>query len=122
MKNVLAAVVCILFFGACVAGVQECSTNWEVSTGERYGSIVKTSEKGIFWVTKEAQLVRSGDGIAVMEPWEFSVVDPTVWATVREVAATGERVKLHYTQTMSNWPWVAGTSYIVTAVQREVRQ
>lgn len=117
IRNIVTAIVLIGIIGGGCLGACACGRAIDYAQGERFGVIVKASEKGIFWNTHEAELVRSGDGIAVMEPWSFSVVDPVVWQQVLDAAASGHRVRVRYEQHVTLWPWEGDTQYLAVAVE-----
>lgn len=92
--------VSLLFVSGCSGCVHD------YSEGDRHGTIVKVSRKGMFTKSWEGQMnlggtMRSGDTV-VPSTWEFSILDETLVPRAQAAAASGERVTVHYRQ------WWAG--------------
>lgn len=87
----------------------------DFSDGERVGTIIKFSHKGVLFKTNEgvAQLV----GNVMKNEWEFSVPDELVATQVRAAQETGHQVVLTYAERKWVMPWQGETHYFVTGVK-----
>lgn len=115
----LASVGCL---GCCGLGLLVPEV--ELSQGERTGTIVKFSHKGVFWKTHEGELntgavKQVGKDGAVTSTWEFTVTDPEVVRQVEEAQRKGGTYTLKYRQVMNPKPWNGSSGYYVTQIVTE---
>lgn len=88
------------------------------SEGERSGTIVKFSYKGLFWKSHEGQLALGAmtqDGAPSL--WEFHVDDPAVVSKIEQAQRDGSRVSLHYVQWAIS-PCTQDSDYDVVSVEK----
>lgn len=98
-----------------------CGRGLDYSDGSRQGTIVKFSKKGVFCKTWEGEMVlgglRSSEGGAVANVWEFSVIDEKLVPLVQQAADSGERIKLSYHQGLFTGVCISNSDYFVTSVE-----
>jgi prepilin-type N-terminal cleavage/methylation domain-containing protein len=112
-----------------IGSIAGCGDGFGYSDGDRYGSVQKLSYKGIACKTWEGQLAMAGvmptygsdsNGntvqTGVTNIFEFTVRDPAVIEQVKEAAASGKRVRLHYDQRIFYSPCRSATGYFITEV------
>lgn len=107
---------------ALAAGLAGCGVTY--SEGDRAGSVIKISYKGLLCKSWEGQLATDGFVSATDEKgnrsssnvFEFSVTDPAIVKKLQEAQESGARVKLHYDQALVNNPCTSSTDYYITSV------
>ena len=112
MRNVILALVCLPLVG--------CG-KFVYSEGNRAGTVIKFSHKGIFCKTWEGELLMGGmkqneDKSLQANVFEFSVTDQEIVAKVNEALENGKRVALTYEQVVLPWVCSQDTSYRITGV------
>lgn len=90
------------------------------SEGDRYGQIVKLSQKGYLWKTWEAEMLVT-QNYAPAGHWEFSIdaQDPASDQFVNDIKKTQEDggiVKVHYIQRYGTLPWRGETTYFIQSI------
>lgn len=115
MKKLLVAAVLLL----CCTGLSGC---WEVSDGERAGTIVKFSHKGLIWPTWEGGIMLGSSNSGLTQTFSLDNnhrrgenLDLLV-SKLKRAAETGERVKITYKQEFITAPWRSGDTYLVQDV------
>ncbi len=96
----------------------------DYSKGFRAGTIIKLSEKGILFKTREGQLnmgmvvTDNAAASATNNLWSFSVENnPELIKTMEKAMLSGHRVKLNYKEKYLTFPWVGDTKYVVYAIE-----
>lgn len=114
--GIVIIVVLIAFIGIIIYN----SANY--SDGEKAGTIVKLSKKGVLFKTWEGQL---NSGMVILDDaaaagsapniiWDFSVKDdPELIKKLEEHMLKGTRVMVKYKQKYTTLPWRGDTKYIV---------
>jgi|AntRauTorckE5430_2_1112549.scaffolds.fasta_scaffold03981_5 uncharacterized protein YxeA len=89
--------------------------NINFSEGNRVGSVVKISEKGVLFKTWEGQL-NYGDN---KEMWDFSIPksQEQVRLSIDNANEDNKRVKLYYKEKYITFPWRGDTEYLVYKVE-----
>jgi hypothetical protein len=93
------------------------------SKGTRGGTIVKLSEKGIFFKTHEGQLNVGGltgeTGSPASSLWDFSVdsSNDSLIQQLEDANLNGRRVKLYYREKFYQFSWRGDTKYFVYKVE-----
>jgi hypothetical protein len=94
------------------------------SDGNRAGTVIKMSRKGLLFKTYEGELnlgLVLGDqsGASVSNIWEFSVPasNGEALAKLDTAMARGRRAKLHYREMFARIPWRGETKYMVYKVE-----
>jgi len=119
----------VLGASALWAGYEFIGNNIEYGQGVRTGMINKVSEKGLFWKTYECQMalerIVSGNNSVGANVWDFSI-DRQAWhgedtqelvEKLNDALDSGTKVKAKYIQTLSIWPWRAGTTYLLQDIE-----
>lgn len=98
--------------------------NFTYSKGSRNGTVIKMSEKGIFFKTNEGQLnvgayVPQDNGGVPTTIWEFSVPkgEQEVLDDLDKAVNEGRRAKLYYKEKNITLPWRGETKYLVYKVE-----
>jgi hypothetical protein len=100
-----------------------CAENY--SNGERKGTVVKLSEKGLIFKSWEGELLIGGvkqkaDGkggsSTVLNVLEFNVQDKDVLKKLEDALENGTEVKLTYKQWLLS-PITINSDYVITAVK-----
>jgi hypothetical protein len=93
------------------------------SKGERVGSLMKLSEKGVVFKTLEGQLNIEAFGAVrsqnfVSQTFEFSVENKQqeVIASLKQAMSEGRRVNIKYIERYWDVPWRGDTKYFVREV------
>jgi hypothetical protein len=119
-KFVIAALVAIMFspllllvpgcFGGCGRGY---------SDGERVGTVVKLSNKGLMWKSWEGEMnlggTVAGENGAIPSTWRFHLTDPTLAPKFDAAMTSGKRVKVRYVQWAFS-PVTQDSDYDVTSI------
>jgi hypothetical protein len=97
--------------------------NYNYSTGNRTGRLMKFSERGYIFKTYEGTLdlnniSRNNTG-TISSTWEFSVADnnPQVFAEIDKAMTENKVVKLHYEEKLFKFSWRGDTKYFVNKVE-----
>jgi hypothetical protein len=120
MKNniVLKVIGVTAFILLLIAGGYFAYTQYTYSEGTRAGVLMKFSSKGYIFKTHEGQLnlggVSAQNNTIINNFWDFSVRDPKVVQTLRELE--GRRVQLRYKEIIHQFPWQGETPYFVDKV------
>jgi len=91
-------------------------------SGERAGTLVKLSRKGLLFHTNEGELYsgaesNSSSSGVINKVWYFTVKnDPELIKQMDEALLSGKRVMLHYDQKFVTLPWIGDTPYIVDEI------
>jgi hypothetical protein len=93
----------------------------DYSDGERTGTILKFSRKGVMYKSWEGRLdlggmSRDSEGTMVRNFWDFSVTNEQVVPKIQEALRENKRVTLHYTQ-WAVQPMTIDSSYVVDGVK-----
>jgi hypothetical protein len=89
------------------------------SDGQRAGSIIKFSHKGMIFKTAEGEMMqRVLVASAPQDTWKFSCNDPAVEAMINEAMIKGDPVVLHYCQKYYTFSWQGDTEYFITKVDK----
>ena len=103
-----------------VAFIWLCGLSY--STGARTGIVIKVSEKGYLFKTKEGELnlggISEGDGtIMPTKIWLFSVhrQDTAIYNQI--IKSQGKHVRLYYKEVYKNFFWQSDTKYFVEKVE-----
>ena len=89
------------------------------SEGERAGTVVKLSRKGLFFKTYEgelATLAAGQTGTMTSNTFRFTVDNEEVADKIREAMNTGSRVNITYEEVFFTFPWEGDTNYFVKNV------
>lgn len=101
---------------------------WELSTGERYGEIVKLSNKGVFFKTWEGEMILGGGSTNAADQTFCFSIDMSrkrneniniIVAEILKAQKSGKRAKISYVQELMVMPWRAETGYMVQSVSVE---
>lgn len=114
MKNKTLLAVMI---SAALTTVTGCAPNY--STGERTGTVVKLSEKGIIFKSWEGEMASSGMTQGAANILDFNVENSQVPA-VQAALVSGKPVRIHYHQ----WwvaPFTIDNDHVVDGVTPEVK-
>lgn len=114
----------IVLGGALVfGGVKGCqaSNKYEVSNGDRTGTVTKLSYKGLFHKSWEGEMATdsfssAGEG-RLSNTFAFTVKDIGLIDDLQEAQANGDRVVLHYSQKLTHNPWIQDSRYVVESVK-----
>ena len=94
------------------------------SDGNRAGTVMKLSRKGLLFKTYEGELnlgmvLNDNSGAALSNIWEFSVPASNREALDKldTAIAKGHRAKLHYREMFAKMPWRGDTKYLVYQVE-----
>lgn len=95
---------------------------YEMSDGQRAGTITKFSHKGFLSKTWEGDLllgglVKNGNGQASANVWSFTVEDSALVPVLKAALENGTPVTLTYRQELLVAPWRGETDYIVTGAK-----
>jgi hypothetical protein len=115
----LLSLLSFVIFGGCYG--LSCAT---YSEGYRDGTIQKVSDSGIIFKTTESEMVLGGmvmeegnaSGTFNREKFYFTVSDPEVKNQIVQLK-TGQKVRLHYVQTLVHWHPRGNTCYFATSVE-----
>ncbi len=97
-------------------GVYLLICNWTYSEGQRAGTLIKISNKGVVFKTYEGQLNLGGIAAGNEEGmigniWSFSVWKNDIYHQLQDYQ--GQRVKLYYREKLKAMPWQGKTNYFV---------
>lgn len=103
-----------------VAFVWLCGLSY--STGARTGIVIKVSEKGYLFKTKEGELnlggISEGDGtIMPTKIWLFSIHRNDTAIYNQLIKSQGRHVRLYYKEVYKNFFWQSDTKYFVEKVE-----
>lgn len=109
----------LLFFGKNIWGVVGVYIPY--GGGERIGTIVKISDKGLFWKTTEVDMVVRSESISYGDFWRFSIdsKNPNKDKLIQDLTVAFENQKLvrvKYEQKAGSAPWRGKTSYFAKSV------
>lgn len=112
MKKIL----CVVFMFICLSVLPGC---YDVSEGERVGTITKFSNKGFFIRTWEGEMILGGSGASGNEynTFSFSVDQPSLVEHIKESQRTGKVVTLVYHQEWVKAPWRSDSNYFIDSVK-----
>ncbi len=118
-KKIRRFFVVILLLGLVAGGVFLLVCNMTYSNGQRAGTLIKISNKGVVWKTYEGQLNLGGVSMDAQEGlsgniWEFSVQKNDIYQQLQDLQ--GQKVKLYYRQKYKGMPWQGKTDYYVYRV------
>jgi hypothetical protein len=115
-RRLLIALAVLLFV---VALLSSYFTFTCFSDGQRAGSIIKFSNKGVVFKTSEGEMMqRALVASAPQDTWKFSCMDAAVGAQINEAMIKGEPVVLHYCQKYYSFFWQGETEYFITKVDK----
>lgn len=110
----------LILFVALLIGVGYYLSFGYYSKGERAGTISKLSERGYVFKTNEGVLNEGGysgeTGTLTPRYWDFSAIEDSVIADLRQAMQTGERVTLTYHEKFFAFPWNGDTKYFIIGV------
>lgn len=112
-KKVASRTLWAVFIALLLAGIGYfIYRNYNYSSGNRAGILVKISKKGWFFKTNEGQLNLAGEGGIMNQQsiWDFSASED-VYQKLQSME--GKKVSLHYLQKVDAFPWQGDTDYIV---------
>jgi hypothetical protein len=107
LVNVLMVIVLLMTLAGC----------WEMSKGDRVGTIYKFSNKGMGFKTWEGELIPK-DG-SMTKPWQFSVDRSEMVEKVKAAQSCKGPVMLTYTEEWMVAPWRADSKYFIQDVKCE---
>lgn len=91
------------------------------SQGERIGTIVKFSHKGIIWQTWEGEanvgsMISDGEG---MSPYvfDFSICDNNLDTIEKIQGLIGKRAKIQYSSPILYFGWIQKSAYCVKSIE-----
>jgi hypothetical protein len=123
LKKLIIVVVLIILLGI---GVLVFFAFGTYSDGDKAGTLVKLSKKGIIFKTWEGELNtymyvsdQAAASAAVTSLFTFSVLDrdKEVLAAMEKAMLTGQRIKLTYKQKYFSFPWNGDTKYFIVKAQ-----
>jgi hypothetical protein len=89
------------------------------SDGQRAGSVIKFSHKGMIFKTYEGEMMqRAVVASAPQDTWHFSCNDSAVEAQINDAMIKGDHVVLHYCQKYYTFFWQGETEYFITKVDK----
>lgn len=97
-------------------------SDFEYSSGSRYGQIIKFSRVGIIFKTHEGELLLGGaESNSTASIWRFSVEKEKkqLQNRIQVAARKGQRVELIYSQRILVMPWVASSNYLLTDIKEQ---
>lgn len=105
-------IVLVLFFG-----VGSFLYFGSFSTGDRAGVVIKVSQRGYLFKTWEGEMNLNDQGNTI-EKFEFSVENEQteVIKQLKDVALTGERIRISYVERYRTFSWRGDTKYFITEV------
>jgi hypothetical protein len=108
-------IVLILFFGT-----SSFLYFGSYSLGDKAGVVIKLSQKGYVFKTWEGEMNLNDQGNTI-EKFEFSVEDDQtkVIEDLKDVALTGERIRISYVERYRTFSWRGDTKYFITEVVRQ---
>ncbi len=86
------------------------------SDGNRAGTVIKLSHKGVIFKTYEGELIQRTLSNAPGDTWHFTVADPAVVAKINDAMARNQHVDLKYCQKFYKFFWQGETEYFVNGV------
>ncbi len=119
LKKIIVTVIILLLFGL---GVLSFFVFGNYSEGEKAGTLVKISKKGVVFKTWEGELntyMYVSDQAAASAPvttlFTFSVLDRDVEVIKKMETAihNGHRITLYYKQKYFQFPWNGDTKYFI---------
>lgn len=118
-KSIRKFFTAILLLALVAGGAALLIANMTYSSGQRAGTLIKISHKGVVFKTYEGQL--NLGGVALNEQdglsgniWEFSVQKEEIYHKLQDLQ--GQNVKLYYKQKYKGMPWQGKTDYYVYKV------
>ena len=104
---------------------------YEVSSGERVGTVVKLSKRGYFCKTWEGQMLLGGlrkqtnlssDGKStttsmVANTWDFTISDEKVLPAIQAALDSGDPIRLQYRQELVTFCRSDSDDYFVTGIK-----
>lgn len=117
IRRVFGWILLVLILGG---GIYLVVCNLTYSNGQRAGTLIKISRKGVVFKTYEGQLNLGGvsmDAEAGLSGniWEFSVQKNDIYDELQDLQ--GQKVKLYYRQKYKGMPWQGKTDYFVYQVE-----
>jgi hypothetical protein len=100
-----------------------CGEGYDYSNGERAGTVIKFSNKGLFCKTWEGTMNLGGmsqndKGEVVPNTWDFTVRDDSpLIKPIKDALSSGQRTKVTYNQRAIVSPCQTDSGYFVTAVE-----
>ncbi len=119
VKKLIIGVILVIAIGLGVLGVFAFGT---YSDGDKAGTLVKLSRKGVIFKTWEGELNtymyvsdQAAASAAVGNLFTFSVLDSDkeVIAAMEKAMLNGHRIKLSYKQKYYTFPWNGDTKYFI---------
>ncbi len=86
------------------------------SEGNRNGTVIKLSHKGVIFKTYEGELIQRTLSNAPGDTWYFTVTDPAIVAKINDARAHNQQVDLMYCQRFYKFFWQGETEYFVNGV------
>jgi hypothetical protein len=108
MKKIICSILLACTLSAC-----------SYSEGERTGTIVKFSQKGVLFKTWEgelATLAMARAGTAFSNSFAFTVKDDGVVQRIRMAMRKSDKITITYEQQFFMLPWEGDTTYIIKDV------
>lgn len=92
---------------------------WKTSEGRKIGMVVKAAHSGLFWTTKEAELIRiSGRGMVStgFTPFDCSVENEEVFAKIESLLNEDKQITIQYHAEFVAAPWRGATNCFIDKV------
>jgi hypothetical protein len=108
MRKLISSIFLVLLVSGCT-----------FSEGERTGTIVKFSKKGVLFKTWEGELATlaiAQRGTALSNSFTFTVDDERIVEKIRELMKVSEKLTLTYEEEFFVFPWEGDTKYFITDV------
>ena len=86
------------------------------SDGNRAGTVIKLSHKGMVFKTYEGELIQRTLSNAPGDTWHFSVTDAAIVAQINDAMARNQHVNLIYCEKYYKFFWQGDTDYFVTGI------
>jgi len=85
------------------------------SNGYRSGELIKITHKGVLFKTWEGEI---SQGVSESQHFSFSVESAEKEVIQQLKDFQGKHVKLTYKERFATFPWLGGTKYFITEVER----
>jgi len=123
-KELHAGCAVIVFVATLIIFAVGAVLDYNVSDGVRIGTISKLTHKGIVWKTWEGELVMgglvandTGANVFKFSLDHSSAEEAKLAERLNALADKGVKVKLHYQEKLSVFPWRATTKHLVVGAE-----
>ena len=111
--KIISTVLIVLVLGLLIGSY---FTFGSFSDGNRAGTVIKLSHKGMVFKTYEGELIQRTLSNAPGDTWHFSVSDPAIVAQINDAMAHNQHVNLIYCEKYYKFFWQGDTDYFVTGI------